>query len=161
MFLFDLVIVLPEISGAWALWPQQKGPGLVGHKAHFLALACLGHGMAGCTCASAFLFLCSPAACSGAAKQLPLFWHASGLLKYPKRLSELLVWLWLRRASSTIPAWWECIGDPPHSICLLLVLSYWMSNVSQALLKEVVSFMLYLKYQILCSLHYTRGSVKG
>lgn len=95
MFLFDFVIAFPEISGAWTLWPQQKGPWLVGHKAHFLALACRGLGMASCTCPSAFLFLCSPTACSGAAKQLPLFWHASGLLQDPKYLLELLVLPWL------------------------------------------------------------------
>lgn len=95
MFLFYFVICLPEISGAWTLWPQQKGLWLVDHKAHFSVLACLGHGTAGCTCPSAFLLLCCPDICSGAPKRLPLFWHASVLSKDPKGLSELPAWLWL------------------------------------------------------------------
>lgn len=159
MFWFIFITTLSEVSGAWTLQPQQKGVWLVDHKAHSSALACLGHGMAGCTGPSAFLLLSCLNACSGAPKQLPLFWHASVLLKDPKCLSELSAWLWLWRSSSTSLIWWKCIGDPPGSICLLLVLSCWVSNVSQAFLKEVSSFVLYLKSQVLCSLYCSLGSV--
>lgn len=93
MFWFTFVSSLSEVSGAWTLWSQQKGVWLVDHKAHSWALACLGHGMPGCTCLSAFLLLSCLNACSGAPRQLPLFWHASVLLKDPKCLSELLAQL--------------------------------------------------------------------
>lgn len=93
MFWFIFVTTLSEVSGAWTLWPQQKDVWLVDHKAHSSALACRGHGMAGCTGPSAFLLLSCLNACSGAPKQLPLFWRASVLLKDPKCLSELPAWL--------------------------------------------------------------------
>lgn len=139
MFLFDLVIAFPEVSDAWSLWPLQKGLCLVGHKARFSALACLGHGMMSVL---AVLHSCSHAIPSAqcTAKWLALFWNAS--VPY---LSELPAWLWLWRSSSTSRMWWECI-------CLLqfLVLNCWMSNVS---LEGASSFTLYLKSQILCSLY--------
>lgn len=149
MFLFDLVIAFPDVSDAWSLWPLQRGLCLVGRKAHFSALACLGHGMAAVL---AVLHSCSHAILSaqGAAKRLALFWNASLPLKDPYYLSELPAWLWLWRSSSISPIWWECI-------CLLqfLVLNCWMSDIS---LEGASSFTLYLKSQVLCSLYCTLGS---
>lgn len=146
MFLLDIVIAFPEVSGAQSLWPLQKGLCLVGHKACFSALACLGHGTAAVL---AVLHSCSRAipSAQGAAKWLALFWNASVPLKDLYYLSELPAWLQLWRSSSTSPMWWECI-------CLLqfLVLNCWMSNVS---LERGSSFTLYMKSQVLCSLYST------
>lgn len=92
MFLFAFVIVLPETFGAWTPWPQQKGLWLVGHKAH----SQLWHaGVTPWLAGLALLHSCCPAVRSGAAEQLPFFWHASVLLKDPKCLSEPPAWLWL------------------------------------------------------------------